>query len=245
MPIEKNISEHDKDVAQTGQYLYSDPDCLSAKTSIEAIQKNLAEMIKKNIGKKDITILDVGCGDGQSTNDLKNRIKAKYVLGIEPAAEAVKAANKKYKSKKIEFKVADAYKIRLKAKEFDIVLFRSVLHHMYYPQKAIDNCSKYGKYVLIMEPNGYSPFLKIIEKISPYHRRHEERSFFPFQVHSWVRKNGFNMVENRYINIVPTFAPGFIVKPLKKIEPFFESIPVIKHLFCAQNLTLWEKNLSE
>lgn len=247
MSREKNIDEHNKDVEDTGHYLYSDPHCLSASTSIKRIQETLADLILTHVagdqnGKRapKLSILDVGCGDGISTIDIAKRVKPTRMLGIEPAQAAIAAAKKNNTLKNVDFKVGDAYKITFKKGEFDIVMIRSVLHHLYQPERAIHHVAPFGRYILIMEPNGYNPLLKIIEKISPYHRAHEERSFFPPTVHKWVRKQGFELVESRYINLVPTFAPSWSVPIFKALEPVVEALPVVKHLLCAQNVTLWK-----
>lgn len=265
-----------------GHYAYTDPNLLSARLSTTTIQKHMEALIRKHLSP-DISILDVGCGDGTFTYDLFKRLKTATITAIEPAEEAVKAAQKKYKqikSKIVDFErlgiprsgptpqqagarpsegglpvetrnatmnqltiaVGNAYDIKFKKNEFNLVLFRSVLHHLYEPQKALKNLASYAKYCLIVEPNGYSPLLKIIEKISPYHRTHEERSFFPHTVYGWMKQERFTLIESRFINLVPTFAPDWIAKTAKIIEPAVESIPLIKHLACAQNITLWRKN---
>ena len=39
--------------------------------------------------------------------------------------------------------------------------------------------------MFVIEPNGYNPVLKVLEKVSRYHIEHEERSFFPATLHAW------------------------------------------------------------
>lgn len=272
--MEKNIEAHNKDVKTMGHYVYTDPNLLSARLSTTTIQDHMEELIRKHL-KPDISILDVGCGDGTFTIDLFKRLKKASITAIEPAEEAVRLAISNYqmlqsaggrargapssaqlssraldgavrgqnlRPNSIAFTVGNAYTIKYKPNQFDLLLIRSVLHHLYDPQKALSNLVPFAKYCLIVEPNGYSPLLKIIEKISPYHRHHEERSFFPHTVHAWLRQNNFSLIESRFINLVPTFAPDWLAKTAKALEPAVETIPILKHLALAQNITLWIKN---
>lgn len=80
----------------------------------------------------------------------------------------------------IDFVVKNIYNFDINEK-FDLVFFNGVLHHLEDPNKAIEIASKFADEMIIVEPNGYSPALKIIEKASKYHREHEEQSFFYLQ----------------------------------------------------------------
>ncbi len=86
-----------------------------------------------------------------------------------------------------------------------------------------------------MEPNGLNPVLKLIEKISPYHIEHEERSFLPATLKNWGESAGLNLEKIEYINLVPVFCPTPLVKLLKKIEPIVEAT-FLKYIMCGQLL---------
>jgi hypothetical protein len=50
----------------------------------------------------------------------------------------------------------------------------------------------------------------------------------------WFKDVGGKVVAHSYIGLVPTFCPQFAARALKRIEPFVESIPLVKQVSCAQ-----------
>jgi hypothetical protein len=47
----------------------------------------------------------------------------------------------------------------------------------YQIEKAIQIICNIADEIIVAEPNGYNPVLKIMEKVSPYHIQHEEKSY--------------------------------------------------------------------
>ena len=92
----------------------------------------------------------------------------------------------------IDFVVKNIYNFDINEK-FDLVFFNGVLHHLGDPNKAIEIASEFADEMIIVEPNGYSPALKIIEKASKYHREHEEQSFFLFTINKWLGNAGMKI----------------------------------------------------
>jgi hypothetical protein len=75
--------------------------------------------------------------------------------------------------------------------------------------------------------------LKLIEKFSPYHVLHEERSYPPFKLRSWFEKNNGKIIDQFYCDLVPIFSPDWFVKLLKILEPIVEKIPFLRQIGCA------------
>jgi SAM-dependent methyltransferase len=71
--------------------------------------------------------LDVGCGDGRSSEAVLN-LGAGYVLGIDVAPSMIEKAREIEQPGRIEFRLVDAHEPI--AGEFDLVFGRSVLHHI-------------------------------------------------------------------------------------------------------------------
>lgn len=92
-----------------------------------------------------------------------------------------------------------------------------------------------------MESNGYNPALKILEKVSKYHRDHEEQSFFPSKINKWFNDAGFVIKKLKYIDVVPMICPDFIAKTLNFMNPFFENIPIIKKIACGRIMLIAER----
>jgi ubiquinone/menaquinone biosynthesis C-methylase UbiE len=237
---EKNVQEFNEDIKKTGQYLYTDFKKYSAYIATKRQSDALIAMIQADHGKG-ISILDVGCGDGVFTLELFDKLSPKRIVGFDSAASAIKAANKKVTKKdkkKITFlhgNVYDANKLFPK-NSFDVVVVRGLLHHLYEPQKAIKALSTLSKEIVVLEPNGYNPILKLIEKVSPYHIRHEEKSYWPPLLNKYFTSNGLQVKKQEFFSIVPYFCPTPVAKSLKFIEPFMERIPYVKQFYCGTNL---------
>ena len=125
--------------------------------------------------------------------------------------------------------------------QFDVILIRGVLHHLSEPEGAIEAVSLIGRSVVVLEPNGYNPILKVIEKVSPYRRRHEEKSYWPPLLKAWFTKRGYAVVEQTYFCVVPHFCPAPMARALSYMEPFFERVPYIHKLYCGVHLTLYKR----
>lgn len=242
---EKNINVFNKDVQENAGYIYTSNKILSAKIATAKQTGELTKYIKKFF-PKDIGIVDIGCGDGKHTVELFKSISPGLIVGIDPAKEAIATAKKRVGNNhkdRIFFQAGNIYDVNklFKTKQFDLAIIRGVLHHLYDPQEAIRQISRVFPAIIIIEANGYNPILKIIEKISPYHREHEEKSYWPPLLNKWFEKQGYKVISERYFGIVPYFFPDTLAKMLKYVEPFFENIPVLNRLYSACNIILYRK----
>jgi SAM-dependent methyltransferase len=230
--IKANVEIFDNDAREHGGYLYSVGDGLSKNFSTSRSTRGIAESINL-VGK---TVLDIGCGDGISTMELIE-LGASSVLGMEPAPSAVERANAEARKRNlpnISFEVGNIYDLRKDLPVFDIVMLRGVLHHLSDPAKAILSIAPYGKNFVILEPNGMNPVLKVIENVSPYHIAHEEQSFLPSKVESWIDAAGGVVQYRKYINLVPIFCPDWLAKILKVLEPLVEATPALRAISMGQ-----------
>lgn len=182
-------------------------------------------------GKK---IIDIGCGDGKYSAEFAKFGPAK-VFGIDTAAAAIDAATKRnIGDRRFEFAVGSVYNLAVYHGQFDIALVRGVLHHLSDPPRAIAEILKTAHTMIIIEPNGFNPVLKVLEKVSRYHREHKERSFLPPMLRHWSVEAGGRITKSCYIGLVPMFAPDFLAKLCKTFEPFVERTPVVRQICCAQ-----------
>jgi 2-polyprenyl-3-methyl-5-hydroxy-6-metoxy-1,4-benzoquinol methylase len=221
----------DKDAREQGSYSYT-IDRLSSRTSNQRIN---AAMFGFNLlqGK---SVIDVGCGDGTYTSGLFDG-GAASVLGVEPGAEAVEVARRKNAvagGKGPEFQVCNAYDLASLGRTFDVAVVRGVIHHIPDPLRGIRQICKVAKDILVIEPNGYNPVLKIIERVSPYHREHQELSYTRATLANWFEEAGATLQAHAYIGLVPFFCPDWMVRPLKAMEGIVESLPLLRTLMCGQ-----------
>ena len=176
--IKDNVQRFDNDVLITGSYAYT-----AEKLSAKLANKRISESIAKSYEFSGKRVLDLGCGDGTYTLEFPS-LGALEVLGIDPAATAIDAANRKSLgaglNEIVHFEVGNIYELKEQIGDriFDCVVLRGVLHHLPDPKKAVDCISSLANTVIILEPNGFNPILKLLEIFSSYHKEHEEKSFF-------------------------------------------------------------------
>ena len=238
MKLERNIKQFDKDIQEGGQYAYT-----TERLSSVTANKVQTDLTVRYAGLKNRRVIDVGCGDGTYTASIMSSTGAKEIVGIDPAKVAIARAKKKYRSEKnLSFFVYSCYDLPYKDNEFDIAVVRGVLHHLDRPFKGLKEIVRVSRAVFIIEPNGYNPILKIIEKASPYHRAHDEKSYPPYRFRTWLKKLHCTIEHTSFNNVVPFFAPDFIVRPLLALNPVIEKIPLVRSLLCASYVIVVRKS---
>lgn len=232
--IKDNVQRFDDDVRKTGSYAYT-----AEKLSSMLANERISESIAKSYVFSGKRVLDLGCGDGTYTLEFPS-LGAVEVLGIDPAEIAVDAANSKAKNagldKIVHFEVGNIYALKeqIGDRSFDCVVLRGVLHHLPDPQKAVDCISSLANTVIILEPNGCNPILKLLERFSSYHIEHEEKSFLPSTIKSWCKSAGLNVTVCEHLNLVPMFCPDWMAKICRRMEPIVENTPILREIGCGQ-----------
>jgi 2-polyprenyl-3-methyl-5-hydroxy-6-metoxy-1,4-benzoquinol methylase len=233
-----NVSAFNRDVSRDGSYAYT-TERLSSILANKRITEAL-EALYPLAGKR---LLDLGCGDGAYSVELVG-LGAAFVVGIDPSEAAVAAAAEKAAQRgmadRVRFEVGNIYALTLQ-EHFDCIVLRGVLHHLPDAAEALKAVSHLADTVLIMEPNGINPVVKILERTSRYHIEHEEQSFLPSTLLRWLRAAGFSRIRREYVNLVPMFCPDALAKVCKFFEPLVEAIPLVKHLCCGQIILYGEK----
>lgn len=232
--IKDNVHRFDDDIRKLGSYAYT-----TEKLSAQYANARISESIAKSYDFSGKRILDLGCGDGTYTLEFPS-LGAIEVLGIDPAEVAVETAN--YKAKiagldaVVNFEPGNIYELKeqLCDRRFDCVVMRGVLHHLPDPKKAVESISSLANTVIILEPNGYNPVLKLLERFSRYHIEHEERSFLSGTIVSWCKSAGLNVTEIEYLNLVPMFCPDWMAKICRILGPIIEKTPILREIGCGQ-----------
>lgn len=100
------------------------------------------------------TVLDVGCGNGYSTSN----IKGKLVVGVDLSEEQMIKATKKFPNAK--YVVGDIRKLPFKSGVFDLVVAINIFHHIENPKIALNEIYrvlKKGGKLISVDPNLYNP----------------------------------------------------------------------------------------
>jgi len=235
--IKKNVSVFEADVVENYGYRYTTGAPFSSLAANRRITEATLRLIPPGCG----SILDAGCGDGTYVNDIRHARPGLEMVGLDPAAEAINIAKARYTG--ISFLEGNILRpATLPDKRFDLVILRGVLHHLSDPAAAIRNCAALADRLLIIEPNGNNPILKIIERASRYHREHEEQSFTPRRLRRWCGKAGLELESLEFIGFVPFFFPEFPAKIIYFLQPFLEKIPLLGRFFGAQTVILCRRS---
>lgn len=230
MKEEVNIEVFNQDVEKLGGYEYA----LGEKLSTRIVSERNSKAIHSLADFKGKRVIDVGCGDGVYTAELE-ALKPSYVLGIDAADAAIQLAKKKLQGNPLfEFETRSIYEMEPYHNKFDIAVVRWMIHHLEDPGKAIQEVVRCAPIVIVADPNGYNPVLKLLEKYSDYHIRHGEKSFTASQFKKWFKDANAPIVKDMYVNTVPMFCNDNIAKTLDFIAPLAERLPLVKHLGCGQ-----------
>jgi 2-polyprenyl-3-methyl-5-hydroxy-6-metoxy-1,4-benzoquinol methylase len=222
---------YNSDIDKHGDYVYTNlDDILSSRLANARIHAAMGQYVDY----RNKTVIDIGCGDGNFTYELIER-GAASVVGIDPAEGAVKRASEIYETiPNLSFECHDVCTMPIPPKKYDIAVLRGVLHHIPNMPEGIRAACQLANEIVVVEPNGYNPVLKIIEKTSAYHIAHKERSFFPSTLRSEFKKNGGVISNAHYVNLVPFFCPDGFAKLLSVVAPLVEAIPLVRQVSCGQ-----------
>jgi len=232
-----NVNVFDQDVEKNGGYVYTTATQLSSKLATQRTK----DIILETGAFKGQAVLDVGCGDGYYSIYFWDNGQPKRMAGLDAASNAIKAANDNKQERPIEFIAGDSHHLPYDNNSFDIVSIQSILHHDDDPLLTIREAFRVAPKIIIHEPNGYNFGLKVIEKVSKYHREHGEKSYTSHLLGSWIKQAGGKVVYERFAGFVPMFCSDRVAKITKKVEPIIETIPLINRLGCAVYVLVAER----
>src|SRR5262249_39442279 len=126
--------------------------------------------------------------------------KAQSVLGIDPAGVAIEHARRKYvgTEPRLQFRSCLARDLLSEGQQFDVAIYRGVIHHVADPAREIAESLQLAPTVFFLEPNGYNPVLKLLERFSRYHVEHQEQSFGLRRLKQWIEAGGGRIACGRY-----------------------------------------------
>ncbi len=225
----RNIEVFERDAGTHEGYLYTRTERLSCKLATQ----RTTDLILETGELQGRSVLDVACGDGFYTFRFWDRGSPKRLFAADAAASAVQVASGGSKSRPIRFLVADAHRLPFRNNSFELILMQSVLHHDDDPFDMIREAFRVAPRVLIHEPNGDSPGLKLIEKSSRYHREHNEKSYGTKQMKRWIQAAGGSVVYEKRGGFVIMFCPDWVAKTMKFLETGIERLPGLRKLACA------------
>jgi ubiquinone/menaquinone biosynthesis C-methylase UbiE len=227
MSARLDVSVFDHDALRHGGYLYT----TNAPLSSQLATQRTTEIIQLQLAG--LSVLDIGCGDGFYIIRFFDRGSPRKITGIDASQEALRVASINRQSRPIQFVAGDARRLPFSDNSFDLALIQSILHHSHSPLDIVREAFRIAPVILIHEPNGNNLGLKVIEKLSRYHREHQEKSYTSYQMRNWIRNAGGEVTYERFAGFVPMFCPDRIAQVMKAVEPIVEGIPLLSFLACA------------
>jgi len=229
MTKHKSIDVFNKDAEFNEGYLYTHTERLSCKMATQ----RTTDIILETGELRDRRVLDLACGDAFYTIGFADKGCPAQLVATDAALTAVRLGVKKRGSRSIHFLSADSHMLPFANNSFDVVLVQSVLHHDDQPLQIIEEAFRIAPRIIIHEPNGNNPGLKIIERISKYHIEHNEKSYSTRRMRHWITRAGGRGVYEKVAGLVPMFCPDWVAKILKAVEPGLEAIPGLRLFGCA------------
>jgi len=224
------VDPFERDAVHGGGYRYTTAAPLSSRLA----NRRISEASLASAPWHTSSVIDIGCGDGTYTVELLDRGHARAIHGVDPAPAAIATARARSHDPRLSFAVGSAYDLPHADREFDLAYLRGVLHHVERPAAALAEAVRVAPLVVVVEPNGCNAGLKLLERVSRYHREHGERSYPPRRLDRWASEAGGRVVHRRFVGFVPYFSPSIYARAAKRIEPLLERVPGLRAATCAQ-----------
>jgi ubiquinone/menaquinone biosynthesis C-methylase UbiE len=225
----ENVNVFDRDAESNKGYYYTNTARLSCRLATQ--RSTDAILATKCLCNR--SVVDLGCGDGFYTIRFWDTAQPKSIVGIDPAAHAIAVANANKGNRPLQFLVCDAHDIPFADNSFDVALVQSILHHDNNPKDIIREAFRVAPEIIIHEPNGNNPALKVIEKLSSYHREHNEKSYASSQLRRWIEESSGVVTHECFAGFVPMFCPDRLARAMKRLEPVIEALPLVNRIGCA------------
>ena len=113
-------------------------------SQLSSLQQSASQvLIKKLKIREDEDILDLGCGLGQLTAEIR-QITQGSIFGIDHAASMIKKTNQAFTSKKIQFSVQSAEEFKI-PRQVDLIFCNSPFQWYSDPVQAVKRCHEFLK----------------------------------------------------------------------------------------------------
>ncbi len=164
----------------------------------------LKQFLLDNETDQNVSILDVGCGDGETAFFLAQHFEK--VVGIDPENKSIEKAQETFKQENLHFQVGKGEFLGFPSLSFDCVLFCQSLHHipLRYQSIALEEAwsvlSQHGRLIIIEPIYKKGAFEKIV---SIYNDEKEIRNNAKREIRSIIN-NGFSLLFKTEICIEDT-----------------------------------------
>jgi len=225
------IEQYNLDIQEMNGYIYTGN---RVKKSMDIFNNRASLAIEKLVTIEGMSVIDIGSADGTFSVELFTRMKASSVVGVEPS-NAWLLAREKYAdfAPDVQFYCGSAYDLKFPDKHFDLSIMRGVFHHLDDPLLGLKEMFRVSKNVFLLEPNGYNPIIKLLERFSTYHRIHQEKSYSPARLREWMKSMGGQFAGESFSSLVPLMCPDSMALFLDWLSPKWEILPLLPQISCG------------
>ena len=203
------------------------------------LQIRIDKFIEQSMPQQSDRILEIGCGVGNMSVILADKLRECNLVSIDLSDKAVEIAKKINRRNNIEFMSMNCNDLsEFYGEKFDHVIGRSILHHLPDIPKAIQEIGKVIKplgTIFFCEPNPENPYTFILDKFtflqkldgySPNERPVARKDLFRILQSSGIFQN---ISIKPYDFIFPAF-PLSVGKIIRKCNPLLCSVPLLKRM---------------
>jgi trans-aconitate methyltransferase len=166
-------------------------------------------------------VMDYGCGDGSSTQILREMVRADVVVGADTSGRSLDLARRAYAGTHSRFVDLTEYEPR---EALDLVYCNGVFHHIPLTERprAVNYiwCSlRPGGLFALWENNPWNPGTRYVMSRIPFDR--DAVTLSPPEAGSLLRRGGFHVLRVDSLFLFPR-----LLKSLRWIEPLLSRIPL-------------------
>ena len=191
---------------------------------------------------KELSILEVGCGNGDLWVQNKFRINNKWNIILSDSSSGMleEAQNRLKGIKNIEYKVFDVQNIPFPSKYFDVVIANHMLYHVANVDQGISEIARALKDngTCYASTNSEEHMKEVFDIILQTTGKELKGAISSFSV-----ENGMEILSKQFSKVQMLAYPDALV--ITEIQPLFEYIMSIQCLFNEKNLEAIRKSLEQ
>lgn len=185
--------------------------------------------------RKNIKILEVGCGNGEFTKRLVKILKpSSKLIAIDITPRLIQKGEETVKNQNLLFKLEDIESMTFTKESFDIVCGISILHHVDFKKafREIYRVLKRDGEIFFTEPNMLNPnillglhlpFLREKMEFSP-----DETALIKWQILNCLKEIGFRNTQVKNYDFLHPKTPRQLISIVEKLGNFIEKLPILK-----------------
>ncbi len=182
--------------------------------------RHLAGRLEK-IGFRVRSILDFGCGVGNSIRFHLDMLHPETVVGLDPSGASLAIARENNRSPRVRFALPDQFE---PSAAFDLAFCNGVFHHIPSENRAaalarIRDSLRPGGLFAFWENNPWNPGTRIVMKRVAFDR--DAVTLTAGKARRMLARAGFEILETRYLFIFPRRLSW-----LRRLEPFASLLPL-------------------